>query len=456
MNDQPTDEPIRISRQEALSRRVDDLLQRQRNMRGQASLAGKRTPWYLRNWLVLSLAGALGAFVAWAAIEPSFDDEIYVQGTIQEVKLGDELAPFRARRGGQATIVAQLKVNDTLFWVPVGARELHAGEGRRLDPEQLRVGQEVGLYSKYIDVEQAQGGVVGFVDLAPPAGQRTTQSLAARARRSQIAGFFLFAIVAGFVGLAIGGADGIVCRLPRRAVLCGLVGLIVGLVGGFFSSIIANVVYSPLTDLAQRHSEAGGGLTAFGFLLQMVGRAIAWSLAGLAMGLGQGVALRSPRLLLFGLVGGVLGGLAGGLLFDPIDLIVLGVDKPSAHWSRMVGFTVIGAAVGAMIGVVELLARDAWLRMTEGSLAGKEFLLFKDVLRIGSSPQSDIYLFGDATVEPHHATLRSVGDSCELENHSARQPVLVNGRSSTRTRLNHGDQITIGRTSFLFQRRQAA
>ena len=42
------------------------------------------------------------------------------------------------------------------------------------------------------------------------------------------------------------------------------------------------------------------------------------------MGLAQGIALRSKRLLLYGLLGGVVGGLLGGLLFDPIDIILLG------------------------------------------------------------------------------------------------------------------------------------
>jgi pSer/pThr/pTyr-binding forkhead associated (FHA) protein len=147
--------------------------------------------------------------------------------------------------------------------------------------------------------------------------------------------------------------------------------------------------------------------------------------------------------------------LVGGLLFDPIDFIIFGPDKPGAEWSRMIGLAVIGLGVGVMIGVVELLARDAWLRMTEGPLAGKEFLLFKDVLRIGASSRSDIYLFSDPLVAEHHATLRAIGDEYELENHDTRQPALVNGRSLQRGRLRHGDQITIGRTVFVFQRRRA-
>ena len=53
----------------------------------------------------------------------------------------------------------------------------------------------------------------------------------------------MFPFVAGFIGLFIGAVDGLVCRLPRRALFCGLVGLFVGFVGGFISSILANVIY---------------------------------------------------------------------------------------------------------------------------------------------------------------------------------------------------------------------
>ncbi|HUK92362.1 MAG TPA: FHA domain-containing protein, partial [Blastocatellia bacterium] len=212
--------------------------------------------------------------------------------------------------------------------------------------------------------------------------------------------------------------------------------------------------YAPITKLAMHQGGTGGGLSTFGFVLQLFGRSLAWALAGTAMGLGQGLALRSKRLLIYGLVGGVAGGLFGGLLFDPIYFLIVGSNSPSAHWSRLVGLAVIGAAVGAMIGIVELLARDAWLRMTQGPLSGKEFLIFKDTMKIGSSPKSDIYLFNDAAVAPHHATLRAVGDACEIECEDSVVMTLLNGRSVRRSRLRHGDEITIGRTVFLFQSRQ--
>jgi hypothetical protein len=264
----------------------------------------------------------------------------------------------------------------------------------------------------------------------------------------------IFPLVAGMIGLFIGAGDGIICRLPRRAILCGVVGLLVGFIGGFISSILANFAYHPLHSMAMAQWNEDQSLGAFGFLLQMIGRSLAWALAGMAMGIGQGIALRSKRLLLYGFLGGIIGGLLGGLLFDPIDMVLLTHDKPSAALSRLIGFAVIGLGVGASIGVVELLARDAWLRMTQGPLTGKEFLLFKDVMNIGSSPRSDIYLFNDSLVAENHAVIRAVGDECEIETRQNDRPVFLNNRPLHRARLRHGDQVTIGRTVFVFQRRK--
>jgi hypothetical protein len=276
------------------------------------------------------------------------------------------------------------------------------------------------------------------------------------AQENSIMEYLLFPVVAALTGLLLGAADGLVCRLLRRMLLCGMVGMLVGFLGGFFSGMLANVVYAPISLMAfQQTGEGPGGMSTLGFLTQMGGRALGWLLAGMAMGLGQGIALRSGRLFLYGFLGGAIGGLLGGLLFDPIDLLILGGEHVSAHLSRMVGITIVGATVGLMIGVVELLARDAWLQMVEGPLAGKEFLIFKDRVNVGASPRSDIYLFNDDQVAARHAVIRSVADQYEIEATDAVHPVLLNGRTVTRSRLRHGDQMTLGKTIFVFQRRKS-
>jgi hypothetical protein len=134
--------------------------------------------------------------------------------------------------------------------------------------------------------------------------------------------------------------------------------------------------------------------------------------------------------------------------------MISGENSPDAHLSRLVSLCIIGISVGGLIGLVELLARDAWLRMVAGPLAGKEFLIFKATMQVGASPRSDIYLFNDDGVAQKHALIRSTGDLYEIEGVSDVHPLTVNGRAVPRARLRHGDQIGLGRTIFVFQRKR--
>jgi hypothetical protein len=460
---QPNDGILRISRDEAMSAHVDDLLKRQMSLRGETAVTRDRgRHWYYQNWFVFLAAGALAAIAAWAILEPFFDDRLYFQGKIEAVDR-DASLPSPVRIGNQefklhAPVQGTITIRGQTIWLVKGASWYDGKhKPRPVDIADLEPGQETGVYVEYLGAGSESLAFATFLRPSPPKQKlaEARLTLSQLHSRTVAAGLLLFATVAGLVGLAIGAVDGAICRLARRALLAGSVGLLVGFIGGFVSSILAGLAYSPLNRLAAdqwdptRHT-----LTTFGFVIQMTGRSLAWCLAGMAMGLGQGIALRSKRLLLYGFVGGLVGGLLGGLLFDPIDLILLGSDKPSAHWSRLIGFAVVGGSVGFMIGLVELLARDAWLRMTEGPLAGKEFLVFKDIMDIGASPRSEIYLFNDPLVQAHHATLRALGDECEIEAATPIGPLLLNGRPVKRSRLRHGDQITIGRTVFVFQKRK--
>jgi len=457
-----SDNVIHITKEEATSSHVEDLLRRQMSLRGEAGVSRDRRKWYYQNWLVFMIAGAFGAIAAWAIIEPFFADMLYVQGVIEEINPLQEMPDHMSADGNsiqwRVTGHGRIKIGHDEIWLADDVRDLRRdGKKPLVPPSSLSKGQEIGVYVEYHVLGSESMAVARFVKLSPPpmragASQLDLPRLHAR---SEAAGLLLFPLVASFIGLAVGSVDGLVCRLTRRALLGGAVGLLVGFAGGFISSVLAGLAYTPLNHLAMAQITPGAnGFTTFAFMVQMTGRALAWCLVGMAMGLGQGIALRSGRLLFYGLIGGVVGGLLGGLLFDPIDLLLLGMDKPSAHWSRLIGLGIIGASVGAMIGLVELLARDAWLRMSEGPLAGKEFLIFKDNMQVGSSPRSDIYLFNDPAVAAQHATLRTIGDDCEIEARSQHDLVMLNNRPVTRSRLRHGDQIAIGRTVFVFQKRK--
>ena len=80
----------------------------------------------------------------------------------------------------------------------------------------------------------------------------------------------------------------------------------------------------------------------------MTGRGIAWCLARHAMGLGQGIALRSGRLLLYGLFGRPHRRLARRLALRPHRLLLLGPTSSALLlWSRTIGLGVIGGTGSA-------------------------------------------------------------------------------------------------------------
>jgi hypothetical protein len=451
---------IRISVEDANSEHVESLLRRQMSLRGEKGItAVKKRRWYYQSWFVLMISAGLLAFTAWFLIEPYFEDMIRLQGPITAMDVSDlETGSDPSTRPAAINLAGDgwIQIGPEKILI-IGQTELWShGKAAPLSPTDFKVGQEVCAYVEPVAVGGKVVTFAHFIDPSPkpqPAS-RASMSLSQLEAQKTAAGILLFPLVAGFIGIGVAAADGILCRLWRRALLCGAVGLLVGVVGGFVATILAGVIYQPLTAMAMKQVAPGAThLPPFVFLIQMCGRGLAWLLAGTAMGLGQGIALRSKRLLLYGFLGGIVGGLVGGLLFDPIDILIFGMNKPSAHIARMIGLTLIGLIVGAMIGVVELLARGAWLRMTEGPLTGKEFLLFKDTMRIGSSSRSDIYLFNDPQVSPQHAIIRTLGDQSEIDG-AADAMLFVNSRPTKRARLRHGDQITIGRTSFLFQSRK--
>ncbi|HEV7671883.1 MAG TPA: FHA domain-containing protein [Thermoanaerobaculia bacterium] len=462
LNRAPGDELIVITRDEASSNHVDDLLRRQMALRGESGMTAEvKRRWYYQNWLLFALVGLIAAVSAWAILEPSFEDYFYLQGKIETLDLADELKlPEMQGDAEEAGFIGQgwITVRGQQVWLSPGIR---ATTGTHIqgffDPSTLAVGKEVGVFTKYFEGGGKELAFAHYLDPAPAraATGKAIEPLRDQSRASETAGLLLFAVVAAMIGLGIGATDGIVCRVPRRAILGGLVGALVGFVGGLFSGVIAGVLYTPLSTAASvQLASPSPTVRSMGFLFQMVARMMAWSLAGAAMGLGQGIALRSKKLLSHGFLGGLIGGMLGGLLFDPLDLVVLGADRVGADQARLIGLAVIGIAVGTMIGVVELLTRDAWLRMVEGPLAGKEFLMFREVMNIGASPRSEIYLFNDPKVAQTHATIRMIGDECEIAARDAVSPLLVNGQPVRNSRLRQGDRIQIGDTSFLFEQRQ--
>lgn len=247
-----------------------------------------------------------------------------------------------------------------------------------------------------------------------------------------------FGIIGAAIGAGLCASEYLVGRAYQKARSAALVGLAIGFMGGGIAGGLAQYLYASLTSLNEEQSLG----------LQILARSAGWGLAGMLLGTGQGIAMRSGKKIRNGLIGGLLGGLVGGALFDPIANSV-----HSAWASRMLALCVIGAATGVLIGFVESVLKDAWLVVTGGPLTGKQFVIYRNPTILGSAPKADIYLFKDPAVEPRHAALHMAAGFCELEDLGTPAGTLVNGQRIGRHRLRSGDAIGIGHYSFAYSER---
>jgi len=249
------------------------------------------------------------------------------------------------------------------------------------------------------------------------------------------------ALVGAFVGAAIGCVEGVTSRALYASLRGGCLGLLMGAAGCALGAAVGQSAYFIVR---------GGVTGSFGF--QMISRAVAWGVAGLCLGLAQGVALGAGRKVVRGLLGGLADGAVGGLLFDPVGRILGGIHEGLV--SRLISLLILGAAVGGAIGLIEEMLKDAWLRVEQGVLAGKQFVIYRNPTLIGSSPKCQIYLFKDPSIEPRHAAVHIVGNHYEIEDLRSEQGTFVNQQAVSRQPLNDGDRIRIGKTIFHYSERK--
>ena len=259
--------------------------------------------------------------------------------------------------------------------------------------------------------------------------------------RFSLADFLMLPLVVMFTCAGLGVAESIVERSANKALVRGLLGLVLGAVFGFIFDIAANFVYG----LGRYFIYAMGVETAHNPAFWIV-RGIAWAVFGIAGGIVYGLVDRSGQKTKYGILGGLLGAGLGGMVFDPISFAT-----KTGSVSRGVGFGLLGLATGVAIGIVESALKDRWLYVASGPLAGKQFILYKPITTIGSSQASDIYLFKDTSILPQHGVIEMRGAQTFLR---ADGPIFVSGAPTRNRALQSGDLIQIGRYAFHFRERQ--
>jgi hypothetical protein len=249
------------------------------------------------------------------------------------------------------------------------------------------------------------------------------------------------ALVGLAVGIAINGFAGLI-EFKLWAVVRGiLIGLTAGLIGGALGLLIGELLYQHFGQ-----SE----------LLRILG----WAIFGLFLGLADGLLARSSRRILYAGIGGLLGGLMGGVVSS---LLWRFTDLPNT--SRALGYALLGALVGLFIGLLPTVLRNALSYaslkvISSGRNEGKERLIDKKRILIGSEARCDLPLYGDPEIIRQHAVIEQLGDQFILRP-LGDAIVVMNDRGSklptriTQSVLQKEDQFQIGGETLIFRKKSS-
>lgn len=99
--------------------------------------------------------------------------------------------------------------------------------------------------------------------------------------------------------------------------------------------------------------------------------------------------------------------------------------------------------------LADLSSDEAMLFVKRGTNAGATYLLDKDTVVVGRSPDADIFL-DDVTVSRRHAEFQRTSGQFELRDLGSLNGTYVNGESIETKHLLRGDEVQIGKFKLVF------
>jgi pSer/pThr/pTyr-binding forkhead associated (FHA) protein len=260
---------------------------------------------------------------------------------------------------------------------------------------------------------------------------------------TEMAGFASMAILAGMIGGMVTAAAAQSVEWSPVVKKLFLRGFVICLLVALPETYLSNFIFSSII-------RAGGwrvdhpGSEVYLVLARLTG----WSLMGLLLGAGVGVASLALANIFKGALGGLLGGVVGGLGFD-----LIGALTQTGFLPRLIGLSAIGLAIGFFIGLVQELTKTAWLAVDAGRLKGRQFRLEGSTISVGRAEENRVGLFGDPAVAPRHAVIEHRGDRYTIRNLAMQGGTFVNGNRIETAPLTEGDRLRIGAYELSFHLR---
>ena len=190
--------------------------------------------------------------------------------------------------------------------------------------------------------------------------------------------------IGGCLGIAEGMGEGTVSRF-RRTLLAFLgLGALGGMIGLYFGQTFFAIMHGKTNP---------GDIGVSDFLPQLLARSMGWMLLGLFLGVVFGVSNMSFRRAWNGALGGAIGGALGGFVFQVLAYAGFGGNK-----LRLLGFVILGAAIGFFINLVAEVMKQVWVKVLIGRNEGREYVLDTPLAYVGRDELAQIPVFLDPAV----------------------------------------------------------
>jgi hypothetical protein len=265
-----------------------------------------------------------------------------------------------------------------------------------------------------------------------------------------IVGMFLGLMIA--VGLGLVDAAWVVSWTQVGQILLRMfVSFLIGGVGGMIGGMIAHFLY----DSTQVAALAVVGWTIVGILCGISVGSFDFLSSFVRNKDRKGANAKLVKCLLGGTIGGAIG--AGLFLVSRSALshVFAGKSVNDLFSPTAVGFVALGACIGLLVGVAQVILKEAWVKVEAGFRSGREMILAKEKTSVGRAEGTDIALFGDNGVEKLHAHIVLVDGRYVLEDHATPGGTYINDqRVNGRTPLQSGDRIRMGKSVLRFYERR--
>jgi hypothetical protein len=96
-----------------------------------------------------------------------------------------------------------------------------------------------------------------------------------------------------------------------------------------------------------------------------------------------------------------------------------------------------------------------WIEIVKGGREGKQYILYKPEVTLGSSASAEITLTRDDGILPIHARIFTRYSRMYFECIDESKPALVDGTETVFTMISNGAEIQIGETIVRFRERKA-